>query len=553
MKNVLVWLSGADPDILRRATTDRAKYIGIGGAVLTTASLASVSMFFALRMAVGASVWAAVPLSMLWFLVILNLDRWLVVSLTRSQGKVLTVLLALPRVAMALLFGVIISTPLVLQIFNDEVAVAVDKIHDEDSRKFQQNLDNGPDSQRIRVLEQQEAQLLRQRTGDGLANPEDDAEIKQLRAQLPALQKEFNDYDDKAACELTGDRCKGTSGRSGDGPRYQKFVRRRDQAKTQIDQINKRISTKSGALNQAAAKNKDVLVAQAQQKLPGVQSELKTLRGRQQSDRAAFEKNNKNNTGLLIRLKGLDRASEGESQLQSARLLLFLFITVLECLPIIVKVLSLFGPPGAYDEAVEKVRSRDRLLLDDQVRKQEGVGLRENSGQTDFARRLQERRNELVETSVAEIIEVERRLQRLELERWEREQLRRFSAESNGAGAGAGTAGAGAGTAGAGHGHVGNGHVPPTAPPGGLSRSRPPMPNGAGGPAFPPAGPPVIRTGTQPPPAWGQDGPNGAGGPTGDRVRPRGETRHYPSPMAEPARRGILGGLTRWLNRRDGR
>lgn len=587
MKNVLVWLSGADPEILKRATTDRAKYVGIGGAVLTTATLASVSMFFALRMAVGAAWWAAVLLAMMWFLVILNLDRWLVVSLTRSQGKILTVLLALPRVAMALLFGVIISTPLVLQIFNDEVRVAVDKIHDDDSRKFQQNLDNGPDAQRIRVLEQQEATLLRQRTGDGLANPEDDPEIKQLRAQLPALQKQFNDYDDQAACELTGDRCKGTSGKSGDGPRYQKFVRRRDQAKAQIDQINNRIGTKSGALNQAAAKNKDVLVAQAQQKLPGVQSELKTLRDRQQSDRSAFEKNNKNNTGLLIRLKGLDRASQGESQLQAARFLLFLFITVLECLPIIVKVLSLFGPPTAYDEAVEKVRARDRLLLDDQVRKQEGVGLRENSGQTDFARRLQERRAELVESSVGDIIEVERRLQRLELERWERDQLRRFASEPAGNGNGGGNGrpvngdGAPAGP-------------PPPMPPGGLSRSAPPAaggfagpsggpgfasgPGSAGGPgfatghgsaggpgfasgsgfaggagrpggsAFPP--PSVPANGVRPPYSWDPDG----SGPTGDRIRPEGDTRHHPAAeVPRPRRGGPLSGLTRWLNRRDGR
>ncbi|MFC4908610.1 DUF4407 domain-containing protein [Actinomadura gamaensis] len=601
MKNVLVWLSGADPEILRRATTDRAKYVGIGGAVLTTATLASVSMFFALRMAVGAAVWAAVLLAMMWFLVILNLDRWLVVSLTRSQGKVLTILLALPRVAMALLFGVIISTPLVLQIFNDEVAVAVDKIHDEDSRRFQQNLDNGPDAQRIRVLEQQEALLLKQRTGDGLANPEDDPEIKQLRAQLPPLQKEFNDYDDKAACELTGDRCNGTSGRSGDGPRYQKFVRRRDAAKAQIDQINKRIAAKSSALNQAAAKNKDVLVAQAQQKLPGVQSELKTLRDRQQSDRAAFEKNNKNNTGLLIRLKGLDRASEGESQLQWARFLLFLFITVLECLPIIVKVLSLFGPPGAYDEAVEKIRARDRLLLDDHVRKQEGVGLRENSGHTDFARRLQERRAELVETSVGEIIEVERRLQRLELERWESEQLRRYAAETNGhfpAASSGGLARSAPPTA------FGHGPAPFESAPGGPAGPAGHMPGGptpagrapgAPGPVgHVPSGPAHVghgpgglglngnaHFGHMPPAAeagnraggsgltWEPtvpDGPSGgpgggpssglsggpSGGPTGNRIRPAGE-RAYPAPAARPRRGRLLGNLTRWFGGRDGR
>ncbi|XVQ10496.1 DUF4407 domain-containing protein [Spirillospora sp. CA-255316] len=433
MKNPLIWLSGADPQILKNASTDRAKYIGIGGAVLTTAGLATLSMFFAMRMAMGAPVWAAVLLSLVWFLVILNLDRWLVVSLQRSDRKLHTLMLAVPRVLMALLFGVIISTPLVLQVFDAEVEVAVKELQGDASREFQQELVNGPDGRRIKELEAQEARLLAQRSGNGLVNPEDDPEIKQLRASLPALEKEYKDNDDKATCELTGERCDGTtSGRSGSGPRFQKFDKRRDDLRRQIDQVNKQIEDKATALRTEAAQNKEVVQAQAARALPGVQGELKTLRDRQQERRAAFEARNSDNGGLLIRLKALERASEGESQLMWARLLLFLFITVLECLPIIVKVLQLFGPPGAYDDAVARHRAKDRLLLQDQIRKQQGIGLRENSEHVAYSQLLERRRAEMRQDLVERTIEAETRVHQAELERWEREQMRQVTQGDHG-------------------------------------------------------------------------------------------------------------------------
>ena len=427
MRNPLILLSGADPEILKRASTDRAKYVGIGGAVLTTAGLATISMFFAMTTAMGAPVWAALLLSVVWFLVILNLDRWLVVSLQRGDRKWHTLLLAVPRVVMALLFGVIISTPLVLQVFDREIEVAVKELQAEASREFQQELTNGPDGRRIKELEAQEARLLAQRAGNGLVNPEDDPEIKQLRVRRAELEKEYRDNDDKAACELTGDRCQGTSGRSGDGPRYRKFAKRRDDARRAMTQIDRQIADKAKALRTEAQQNRELLRTQAAQALPGVQSELKTLRDRQQERREVFEKRNSDNGGLLTRLKALDKASEGESQLMWARLLLWLFITVLECLPIIVKVLQLFGPPGAYDDAVAKLRAKDKLLLEDLVRKQTGVGLRENSEHVSYAQELEKRRDELRRVLVQRTIEAELRVHEADLRRWESEQMRRIA------------------------------------------------------------------------------------------------------------------------------
>jgi len=107
--NPLIWLSGAQPEILAEFKHDQPKYVGIGSAVLITSTMAAVSMTFALHIALDASVLVAIPFALAWGLAIMSLDRWLVVSMTRKQ-----LLLAIPRALLGLLFGIIISTPLTL-------------------------------------------------------------------------------------------------------------------------------------------------------------------------------------------------------------------------------------------------------------------------------------------------------------------------------------------------------------------------------------------------------------------------------------------------------
>ncbi|MBO2446060.1 DUF4407 domain-containing protein [Actinomadura barringtoniae] len=413
---------------MRQAPADRVKYVLIGSAVLTTGVLALVSMFIGLRMAVGAPIWAAVPLSVLWFLAIVNLDRWLVVSLQRTGHKRHALGIALPRIALALLFGLIISTPLTLQIFDHDVQKAVEQLHGEASRDFLREQANGPDSQRVKVLEQRQATLLAQRDGSGLVNTENDPEIKSLRGQLPALQKDFTDNDDSAACELKGERCKnGAKGKSGDGPEYQKYVKRRDAAKTQIDQVEKKIDDKAKALRAAAVQSKGAVVAQAEQALPGVQNELNTLRQLQRRERADFERANGANDGLLIRIKGLNRAAHDEGRVYWSRILLFAFVTILECLPLIVRGLQLFTPAAAYEDAVRQRRARDRQLLDEHLREQEAAGLRENEERLDHAEYVAHRRAESLRQLAGRTIDRETRVHQDELDRWEDERMRALS------------------------------------------------------------------------------------------------------------------------------
>jgi hypothetical protein len=84
-RSFLIWLSGADLDTLSRSPRERRKFSGLGGVVLTTSCMASVSMAFALHNGVRAALWAAIVVALLWGLAIANLDRWLIVAATRRK------------------------------------------------------------------------------------------------------------------------------------------------------------------------------------------------------------------------------------------------------------------------------------------------------------------------------------------------------------------------------------------------------------------------------------------------------------------------------------
>src|SRR5262245_2080840 len=126
MRRFLIVLSGARPDVLEKFKIDYGTFEGIGGAVLTTAVLATVSMAFALDTALGLHIVVAVPGGLVWGLAILSLDRWLVVSI-RNDGPGRW-RMALPRIVMAVLLGFVISTPLVLQIFQSEIDAQIVQI-----------------------------------------------------------------------------------------------------------------------------------------------------------------------------------------------------------------------------------------------------------------------------------------------------------------------------------------------------------------------------------------------------------------------------------------
>lgn len=205
--NALAVLAGARADILQVAPGSRAKFVALGGVLLSTGGLAVLSAAFAVHMAVGA-VWpVAILIGLFWGLVIVNLDRMLLVGMAHDSSTKRNLLMAVPRVGLALVLGIVISTPLTLQIFHKEIDTEIVALQAEQSDAYKKSLDSdarfaGLPDLRDRVAAEQ---AIVASGGDG------DTTLLPLTGAMTAAQTAYDqalatqqDLQNKAQCELNG-------------------------------------------------------------------------------------------------------------------------------------------------------------------------------------------------------------------------------------------------------------------------------------------------------------------------------------------------------------
>ena len=122
MTRFFLWLGGADHESLEHCPAERTRIGALGGAVLTTALLAAVAGTVATHVWLHASLAVALCSGAFWGVSIMNLDRWLLLTIRRQSNAPRTIALALPRLLLALVVGLVLSQPLLLGIFHDEIA-----------------------------------------------------------------------------------------------------------------------------------------------------------------------------------------------------------------------------------------------------------------------------------------------------------------------------------------------------------------------------------------------------------------------------------------------
>lgn len=132
LKEFFWWCSGADRPLLRMCPAEHSKYMGIGTVIFFTALMAMVSSLFAISYVFGNHELAAdhekftvcVVFAIFWGLMIFFLDRF-ITNTMYSDGKVtiswLELRSALPRILISIFLGIVISAPLELKIFNQEI------------------------------------------------------------------------------------------------------------------------------------------------------------------------------------------------------------------------------------------------------------------------------------------------------------------------------------------------------------------------------------------------------------------------------------------------
>jgi hypothetical protein len=376
ISNFLAWLGGADLETLRKSPRDRGKFVQMGCVLLTTSGIAALSMTFALHNTMHLPVPIAVIFGALWGLVILNLDRFLVISMGSIRDVKRLIGIATPRLLMAIVVSLVVSTPITLEIFHNDIYATMTTMNLTQSTQVANDEASSALQREVNTLQGQitaNQQILDGKLPDNITSAQlqtAQSQVGQLKAQVDAAkQAEITAYA-TWQCELYGygSNCNGGSGKAGPGPIAQakEAVYQQDvQTYNTLEGEYKTAEADLTSAQQSLGQSQKVATAryqqQARQALPGLRSQLATAQEQLASQNANAQYNTANNTGLLRQLQALFQASSGNPVLLLAHLTVAALFFLIELLPVVVKLLLNLGQPTAYEQLL---KAEDDKLLD---------------------------------------------------------------------------------------------------------------------------------------------------------------------------------------------
>jgi hypothetical protein len=362
-KKFLWWCAGAHQDLLKQFPSEHAKYSGLGGVLLATFVLASISSGYAVYTVFGNWLWT-LGFAVIWGLIIFNFDRFLV-STMRKYGisKRKQLWMAMPRLALALLIGFTIARPLELKIFEKEINVKMtENLH----KKIQRN-----DS--LLVLENNNvmntATAERQRLTDRKLAIEND---------LQNLQSSYVQEADGTG----GSRQRGIENLT--RMKMDAYAKAKDQLAPEQLELEKNIAAQ------------DNILANAKVNL--------------EQKRKEYEASAMANTGFLERNKALSDLSGEESSVFWSCLLVSLLIILIEIGPVLSKLIMPIGP---YDIALAKEELLQMAADENHIRADKEV-------QHAKKKAFYQKQKEMSEQLVDKLAEIQKKNIDKELDQWER-------------------------------------------------------------------------------------------------------------------------------------
>lgn len=362
-RRFLWWCAGAQQEILKDYPSEHTKYSGLGGVLLATFVLAALSAGYAVYTVFGDWFWT-ISFALVWGLIIFNFDRFLV-STMRKYGiaRKKQIQMALPRLALALLIGIVIARPLELKIFEKEINVKMaENLH----KKIQLN-----DS----LLAMENKALLTAA----------EAERQRLLGRKLAIEDTLHNLQQAYVREADG-----TGGSMQRG----------------IENITK---LKQDAYQLAFLQYSPELLILAK-KVNSQDSIMGTARADMEEKRKQYEITAAANMGFLERNKALSDLTEEESSVFWATFLISLLIILIEIAPVLSKLIM---PVGPYDIALAKEELLKMAAQESEIRKDKEIRFEKRKV---FYQKQKEMNDELAE----KLTNLQRQHIDRELDKWER-------------------------------------------------------------------------------------------------------------------------------------
>jgi hypothetical protein len=391
--NEFLWIcAGVNRKILRQCPTDYAKYAGIGGTILFTALMAMLSGGYAMStIFTDENKEPIIPVAILfgvfWGLLIFNLDRF-IVNTMYSDGKHTIskdeFIAGLPRIIIAIFLGVVISMPLELKIFEDEIKIKIEENIKERIKEYQASdnqeiavLQTRIDSLRIQIKQIQESpndiytdniltgnaelnQLLKERQEKRVEYDKERQIIQDLSTRRHNLRKPttidnqsiHDEYNQKYR-ELTDN--------------IYIHAQKRDGINRQISELNSQISLQDNDLKKIldkAVAEKEKQIASLEKEIEILNEDIKRIKIRINED--GYGKLIKQEYGgFQAKMNAFSDMKEENSSTYISSLFIMLLFIIIETSPTFFKMMIASGP---YDDLLRAEMYRVRALSDKRIK-----------------------------------------------------------------------------------------------------------------------------------------------------------------------------------------
>ncbi|SNS69110.1 protein of unknown function [Belliella buryatensis] len=304
----LWFCSGANFNLLQKSPTESNKYVGIGGTVFFTAVLATLSAGYAL-FTIFQSIYAAIGFSLIWGLMIFNLDRFIVSSMRKRANVWSEWKMAIPRLIMAVILALVISKPLELKIFEREI-----------NRKL--------DEQKIQMMAESKEALSSSFKEIGVLEARKDSLSRAIQTAISYRDQLQQEYD----FERFGVKTDGSSGIVGLGTNAKKKEQQLDEAQLELREM------KADNQNRIDLLDQEILAI-------NTQKEAEFQKVKPQID--GFD-------GIAARIDALSHLTSESKAIWRANIMIILLFIAIETAPIFVKLISLRGPYDQFLELAER-------------------------------------------------------------------------------------------------------------------------------------------------------------------------------------------------------
>ncbi|WP_418510959.1 DUF4407 domain-containing protein [Corallibacter sp.] len=410
-----LWSSGADLEILKQAPTDNSKYFGIGGTIVFTALMASFAGGYAFFTAFKSSI-LSIFFGLFWGALIFNLDRYIVSTFGVGDGKKTIskqeLLEAAPRLAMAVILGFVISTPLELKLFESEINAEIDKQIAISNQKLEN--ENSPTSNDILVNYRSQVEALK-------------GSVSNREETLKNKRKEYEQADEDQRMEWNG---QGKTGKRGKGPYWEELNQKAQRLLVQLENMESNYSR----LNE-----------QDRAKITELQNKIRIYEDGIISDIESHKRVQEQNNGLMARLLALNRLCfeeteqyeivDGTKQLTGVTtsrsivwytkwLVTILFIFI-EIAPILFKMMT---ERGTYDDILDRIKHEAKvkqLLLQSNINQEINTAVKVNTEKNE-----QKLNSELLANKelLESISKAQAQIAQVAIEEWKKEQIKKVKA-----------------------------------------------------------------------------------------------------------------------------